>query len=266
MYNDHVNKTEQSCCYDKNNLVNINNAAGLNRTNTYLDITDIDEKDISVDYCNKLDTIVEMSDYTELVNIEDKNCETLCKFYLENFKENNNFLKCKMSIAKETTFENHDYFMVLYVTRNYCDITYDFYMNVFNDTNKTGSTSLNQENITFDSDSLADHELDSLFTSSCENSLNSTFGNNLLSNNINIMCLNCCGIKSRLKYPEFGNLIEKYDIICLVETKTDDLDVIDFPGYKFSMKNRKKVSHRRSGGIMVGYKNTLSNMIEIKKY
>ena len=57
------------------------------------------------------------------------------------------------------------------------------------------------------------------------------------------MCLNCCGIKSRLNYPEFGNMIKKHDIICLVETKTDDIDKIDFPDYKFYMKNRKRVSN-----------------------
>ena len=50
-----------------------------------------------------------------------------------------------------------------------------------------------------------------------------------------------------------------------VETKTDDLDVINFPGFKFIMKNRKNIAYRRSGEIMVGYKDTLVNMIEIKE-
>ena len=49
-------------------------------------------------------------------------------------------------------------------------------------------------------------------------------------NCINLLSLNCCGIKSRLQYPEFQNMIRNHDILCFVETKTDDLDVINFPG------------------------------------
>jgi hypothetical protein len=58
-------------------------------------------------------------------------------------------------------------------------------------------------------------------------------------NCINLLSLNCCGIKSRLQYPEFQNMIRNHDILCFVETKTDDLDVINFPGFKFILKNRK---------------------------
>lgn len=79
---------------------------------------------------------------------------------------------------------------------------------------------------------------------------------------LTVMCLNCCGIKSRLQYPEFINLIQSNDIICLVETKTDDLDIIECPGYKFLMKNRRKITNRRSGGIIVGYKEKLDCHIE----
>ena len=84
-------------------------------------------------------------------------------------------------------------------------------------------------------------------------------------NCINLLSLNCCGIKSRLQYPEFQNMIRNHDILCFVETKTDDLDVINFPGFKFIMKNRKNIAYRRSGGIMVRYRDTLVNMIEIKE-
>ena len=60
-------------------------------------------------------------------------------------------------------------------------------------------------------------------------------------------------------------MIRNHDILCFVETKTDDLDVINFPGFKFIMKNRKNIAYRRSGRIMVGYRDTLVNMIEIKE-
>ena len=57
---------------------------------------------------------------------------------------------------------------------------------------------------------------------------NSSVYNNVNSNDnlLRIVCLNCCGIKTRLHYPEFRNLIQRYDIVCFVETKTDDIDII----------------------------------------
>jgi hypothetical protein len=41
--------------------------------------------------------------------------------------------------------------------------------------------------------------------------------------------LKCCGFKSKLKYPEFENLIWSDDFVCFVETKTDMFDSIDLP-------------------------------------
>ena len=78
---------------------------------------------------------------------------------------------------------------------------------------------------------------------------NSSVYNNVNSNDnlLRIVCLNCCGIKTRLQYPEFRTLIQSYDIVCFVETKTDDIDIITLPGYKFVMKNRKKNTKNRSG-------------------
>ena len=61
-------------------------------------------------------------------------------------------------------------------------------------------------------------------------------------NVVNILCLNCCGLQKRLNYPEFYELISKYDILCFKESKSDDLDFFDIPGYEVKMKNRKKVA------------------------
>ena len=72
-----------------------------------------------------------------------------------------------------------------------------------------------------------------------------------------VLSLNCCGLKTRLQYPEYEELLIENDIVCLVETKTDDIDLIEFQGYKFYMKNRRKVMNKRSGGIIVGYKEEL---------
>jgi hypothetical protein len=46
--------------------------------------------------------------------------------------------------------------------------------------------------------------------------------------NLNILSLNCCGVKLRLQYPAFCELVCNQDIICLQETKTDDLDTNHF--------------------------------------
>ncbi|CAG2247120.1 unnamed protein product [Mytilus edulis] len=100
-------------------------------------------------------------------------------------------------------------------------------------------------------------------TSTSSDTCNSPRKNISAGSDLNILCLNCCGIKSRVNYPEFKDIIDNHEIVCLVETKTDDIDVINLPGYEFKMKNRKKVTKTRSGGITVGYKEHLKTMIEI---
>ncbi|CAG2190917.1 unnamed protein product [Mytilus edulis] len=68
-----------------------------------------------------------------------------------------------------------------------------------------------------------------------------------------------------INYPEFSELIYKNDIACFVETKTDDLDDIRLKGYKFILKNRKKVSRIKSGGIALCFKEHLHENIEVIK-
>jgi hypothetical protein len=64
------------------------------------------------------------------------------------------------------------------------------------------------------------------------------------------------------RYPEFENVVCKHDIICLQETKTDDFDQIDIPGYIFKLNDRKKTKSRnKSGGIALGFKEQLSDKI-----
>ena len=52
-------------------------------------------------------------------------------------------------------------------------------------------------------------------------------------------CLNVCGLKSRLQYPEFSDTLSHYDIFCVTETKLDYTDVISMPGYTFLSQERK---------------------------
>jgi hypothetical protein len=51
----------------------------------------------------------------------------------------------------------------------------------------------------------------------------------------NVLALNCCGLQNKLQYPEFQELLSANDIICLVESKTDDTDEILLPGYMLKM-------------------------------
>ena len=74
--------------------------------------------------------------------------------------------------------------------------------------------------------------------------------------------LNCCGIKNKLQYPAFEYVLRSNDILCLIETKTDDLDEINLMGYTFKMQNREKVKTVKSGGIILGYKDCLDAFIE----
>ena len=57
-------------------------------------------------------------------------------------------------------------------------------------------------------------------------------------------------------------MIRKYDIICLVETKTDDIDIVKLEGYEIHMKNRKIVAKNRSGGIILGYRQEIASKVK----
>jgi hypothetical protein len=70
---------------------------------------------------------------------------------------------------------------------------------------------------------------------------------------LNLLSLNCCGLKSKLNYPEFHEFVNTFDILCFVESKTDDLDEIVLPGFLIKMKNRKSFSKR------IVFNNTTTN-------
>lgn len=76
-----------------------------------------------------------------------------------------------------------------------------------------------------------------------------------------MLALNCGSILNRMHYPEFINLVQNHNFICLTETKTNDVDTIKIPGYIFKMKNRKQVTKYKSGGIAFGFKEELENFV-----
>jgi hypothetical protein len=68
--------------------------------------------------------------------------------------------------------------------------------------------------------------------------------------------LNVCGLKSKLLYHDFYDLINKLDICLFVETKTDDLDVLNVPnGYLYYCKHRSAFDKKKkkSGGLTILY-------------
>ncbi|MCG7877394.1 MAG: endonuclease/exonuclease/phosphatase family protein, partial [Candidatus Thiodiazotropha endolucinida] len=75
--------------------------------------------------------------------------------------------------------------------------------------------------------------------------------------------LNVCGLRRRLLFPEVNELVQKYDIFCVTETKLDDLDLINISGYEFYSQTRKQKFLRKSGGMGVFIRKSLASYISI---
>ncbi|CAG2192228.1 unnamed protein product [Mytilus edulis] len=78
---------------------------------------------------------------------------------------------------------------------------------------------------------------------------------------VHLLSLNVCGLKRKLLYQEFRDLLKCNDLLCLTETKLDDLDEINFEDFTFHYKNRKKITSFRSGGIALGYRSQYAKFI-----
>ena len=76
------------------------------------------------------------------------------------------------------------------------------------------------------------------------------------------MCLNVCGLRSRLTCPELVDFINDFDIVGLQETKTDMLDELEINNYELVLKPRTG-SFRKSGGIGVAIKNHLVKHVTV---
>ena len=76
-------------------------------------------------------------------------------------------------------------------------------------------------------------------------------------------CLNVCGLKRRLHFPEFRDTLSIFDFFCVTETKLDHTDIITVPGYSFISQIRKQKFIRSSGGIAVFYKNIFEGKVKV---
>ena len=68
---------------------------------------------------------------------------------------------------------------------------------------------------------------------------------------LKLLSLNVCGLRNKLRYPEFVELINSYDLIGVQETKLDAAYCLEIPGYIIICHNRLTVSRYRSGEIHI---------------
>ena len=80
-----------------------------------------------------------------------------------------------------------------------------------------------------------------------------------------LVSLNACGLKSKVNCPDFVNFLYEFDIICIQESRLDDVDQITVPGYKIFMHNRKQIARYRSGGIALLVKDEFVPFIHVHK-
>jgi len=83
-----------------------------------------------------------------------------------------------------------------------------------------------------------------------------------------VSCCSVCGLRSKINMPEFRNILSDYDLVVRLETKLDDADEMwlnNFSGqlgFCAFINNRKTLSVRRSGGIVVLVKTCLKQYIK----
>ena len=74
-----------------------------------------------------------------------------------------------------------------------------------------------------------------------------------------------CGLRRKILYPEFTELVSQFDIFFVSETKLDDYDIINIDSYDFFSQCRKQKYIRKSGGLGFFIKHTLKPYINIVK-
>ena len=80
---------------------------------------------------------------------------------------------------------------------------------------------------------------------------------------LRIGSLNVCGLRRRLHYTEFREIINGFDIFGVVETKLDDLDVMSLTNYTYIGQTRKQRYKRKSGGLGAFIKTDLSQLVTV---
>lgn len=81
---------------------------------------------------------------------------------------------------------------------------------------------------------------------------------------LNIISLKCWGIKRKINYPEFQELIQEHDILSFQETNTDDVDEINSESFKTMMTSRIIYGRVNSGEIILAFRQDLSESISVR--
>lgn len=98
---------------------------------------------------------------------------------------------------------------------------------------------------------------------STKNNDSSKSADTLNEQSLKFASLNVCGLKRKILFPEFSSLINNYDVFSVCETKLDRYDLIELPGYVFFSQYRKQKYIRKSGGIGVFVKQSLSPHVSL---
>ena len=91
-------------------------------------------------------------------------------------------------------------------------------------------------------------------------------GQQAVQQNLKIMCLNVCGLVSKLQNEIFIEECKRNDILCFCETKTDDTEVDMIKerfctmGFETYIKNRQKLTMHKSGGMIMAVKSSIQSI------
>jgi exonuclease III len=83
--------------------------------------------------------------------------------------------------------------------------------------------------------------------------------------NLKIISLNVCGLVSKLRNPDFVEYISFYDIICLTETKLDEVDDVEIDGFELLASVCRTHCKAKSGGICVFVRTNLCKYVQVKE-
>ena len=82
---------------------------------------------------------------------------------------------------------------------------------------------------------------------------------------LKFVTLNTCGVLSKLKFSEFLDFVNTFDVICLVETKLDSYDSFQIDGFNTYTMNRNSKKGVRCGGIAILIRCELCKHVDILK-
>ena len=83
-----------------------------------------------------------------------------------------------------------------------------------------------------------------------------------VASDLDIVLLNICGLKAKLKNIDFEQFIQKHQIVFLTETKLGKFDEIIIPGFKLLINNRQ-TTRRASGGVAILVHESIVNFVKV---